>query len=64
MFKRLFWLMMGAGFGFGVSFWLMKWVRETTEKAAERYAPQRVAREVGGAARRVFTSRTRSSVAG
>ena len=63
MFKRLFWLMMGAGFGFGVSFWLMRWVRETTEKAAARLAPDRVAQEVRGAARRVITSRPRTTVA-
>jgi hypothetical protein len=63
MFKRLFWLTMGAGFGFGVSFWLMRWVRETTEKVAERYAPERLAREVRGAARRVITTRNRADVA-
>ena len=38
MFKRLFWLVIGAGFGFGVSFWLMRFVRETVE----RYSPERV----------------------
>lgn len=38
MFKRLFWLVVGAGFGFGVSFWLMRFVRET----AQRYSPERV----------------------
>jgi hypothetical protein len=38
MFKRLFWLMVGAGFGFGVSFWLMRAVRSTVE----RYRPKRV----------------------
>ena len=35
MFKRLFWLVVGAAFGFGVSFWLMRAVRET----AARYTP-------------------------
>ena len=45
MFKRLFWLMIGAGFGFGVSFWLMRFVRET----AARYHPERVSSEVTGA---------------
>jgi hypothetical protein len=45
MFKRLFWLMVGAGFGFGVSFWLMRFVRET----AARYAPERVADDLTGA---------------
>jgi len=38
MFKRLFWLMVGAGFGFGASFWMMRFVRSTVE----RYSPQRV----------------------
>ncbi len=37
MFKRLFWLVVGAGFGFGVSFWLMRFVRETVA----RYTPER-----------------------
>ena len=45
MFKRLFWLMVGAGFGFGVSFWLMRMVRQTVE----RYTPERVSAELGSA---------------
>ena len=45
MFRRAFWLVMGAGFGFGASFWLTRWVRET----AARYAPERVSSELGGA---------------
>ena len=48
MFKRLFWLMMGAGFGFGASFWLMRFVRTTVE----RYSPQRVTDDMAQAARR------------
>lgn len=47
MFRRLFWLCIGAGFGFGVSFWMMRWVRET----AARYAPDRVSAEVASAVR-------------
>ena len=47
MFKRLFWLMVGAGFGFGVSFWLMRFVRET----AARYTPERVSSDLAGAVR-------------
>ena len=47
MFRRLFWLCIGAGFGFGVSFWLMRWVRET----AGRYAPERVSAELANAVR-------------
>ena len=38
MFRRLFWLVMGAAFGFGVSFWLTRFVKETVE----RYSPERV----------------------
>ena len=38
MFRRLFWLLVGAGFGFGVSFWLMRFVKQTVE----RYSPERV----------------------
>ena len=47
MFKRLLWLMVGAGFGFGVSFWLMRFVKE---KAA-RYAPERVSSDLASAVR-------------
>ena len=47
MFKRLFWLMVGAGFGFGVSFWLMRFVRSTVE----RYSPERVSSDLAGALR-------------
>ena len=45
MFKRLFWLLMGIGFGFGVSFWLMRFVRSTVE----RYTPERVSADLAGA---------------
>jgi hypothetical protein len=45
VFRRLFWLMVGAGFGFGVSFWLMRFVKET----AERYSPERVSGSVADA---------------
>ena len=47
MFKRLFWLVIGAGFGFGVSFWLMRFVRDTVE----RYSPERVAGNMADALR-------------
>ncbi len=47
MFKRLFWLIVGAGFGFGVSFWLMRFVRDTID----RYAPERVSADLAGAIR-------------
>jgi hypothetical protein len=45
MFRRLFWLLMGAGFGFGTSFWMTRFVRET----AARYAPERVSADLAGA---------------
>lgn len=43
MLKRLFWLLMGIGFGFGVSFWVMRFVRSTVE----RYTPERVSADLG-----------------
>lgn len=47
MFKRLFWLLVGAGFGFGVSFWVVRTVRQTVE----RYAPDRMSADLAGAIR-------------
>ena len=47
MFKRLFWALLGAGFGFGVSFWLMRFVRETVQ----RYTPERMSADLAGAIR-------------
>ena len=47
MFRRVFWLLVGVGFGFGVSFWLMRFVRAT----ADRYAPEKVSADVAGALR-------------
>jgi hypothetical protein len=47
VFKRLFWLVVGIGFGFGVSFWLMRFVRSTLE----RYAPEKVSGDLAGAIR-------------
>lgn len=47
MFRRLFWLIMGAGFGFGVSFWMMRFVRET----AARYTPERVSADLADSIR-------------
>jgi hypothetical protein len=51
VFKRLFWLMVGAGFGFGASFWLMRFVRSTVE----RYSPERVSHDMSTAVRRLGT---------
>jgi hypothetical protein len=45
VFKRLFWLLMGVGFGFGVSFWITRFVRSTVE----RYTPERVSADLAGA---------------
>ena len=47
MFKRLFWLVVGAGFGFGVSFWLTRFVRSTVE----RYSPDRLSSDLASALR-------------
>jgi hypothetical protein len=47
MYKRLLWLVIGIGFGFGVSFWVMRTVRETME----RYTPERVSEGLAGAIR-------------
>jgi len=43
--RRLFWLLMGTGFGFGVSFWMMRFVRATVD----RYTPERVSADLAGA---------------
>ena len=58
MFKRLFWLIVGAGFGFGMSFWLMRFVRQTME----RYSPERVSSDLSGALRQ-FGADLRDAVA-
>ena len=58
MFRRLFWLIVGAGFGFGVSFWLMRFVRERVE----RYSPANVSDNLAGALRS-FGADLRAAVA-
>jgi len=58
VFRRLFWLVVGAGFGFGVSFWLMRFVKQTVE----RYSPERVSGDVAGAVR-AFGSDLRAAAA-
>ena len=45
MFKRIFWLAIGLGLGFGMSFWFMRFIRETVE----RYRPERVSQDLAGA---------------
>ena len=47
MFKRLFWLLVGTGFGFGVSFWITRFVKSTVE----RYTPERVSADLASAIR-------------
>jgi hypothetical protein len=51
VFKRLFWLVLGAGFGFGMSFWVMRTVRATVE----RWSPERVSQDLSGAIRSLGT---------
>lgn len=58
MFRRLFWLLVGAGFGFGVSFWLMRFVKQTIE----RYSPERVSDDLSSALR-AFGQDLRAAVA-
>ena len=45
MFKRLFWLAIGLGAGFGLSFWFMRFIRETVD----RYRPERVSQDLASA---------------
>jgi hypothetical protein len=49
VFKRLFWLTVGLAIGFGTSFWVFRLVRDTLS----RYAPEQVADNLAGAARRL-----------
>ena len=44
MFKRLFWLVTGVGFGFGSSFWVMRAFRRTLD----RYRPTAVVARLEG----------------
>jgi hypothetical protein len=47
VFKRLLWLVVGVGFGFGMSFWVSRLVKQ---KVA-RLSPENVSSEVAGALR-------------
>jgi hypothetical protein len=51
VFKRLLWLVVGAAFGFGVSFWVMRFVRS----AVDRWSPERVSADLAGALRQFGT---------
>jgi hypothetical protein len=45
VFKRLFWLAIGMGFGFGASFFVVRAMRRTIE----RYTPERVSSDLSSA---------------
>lgn len=45
--KRLLWLAMGVGFGFGMSFWITRAIKERIAK----FSPENVSAELGKAAR-------------
>jgi hypothetical protein len=47
VFRRLFWLAVGTGLGFGISFWVMRSIRG----ALDRYRPERVGSDLAGAVR-------------
>jgi hypothetical protein len=49
MIKRLFYLAVGVGMGFGLSLWLTRLVRATIE----RYAPERVSADLSASMRRL-----------
>ncbi len=51
VFKRLFWLVIGIAFGFGMSFWITRMVKQT----AERYKPGRVGSDLADALRQFGT---------
>jgi len=51
VFRRLFWLFMGVGFGFGASFWIMRFVKHT----AARYSPERVSNDLADAIKGIGT---------
>ena len=42
MFRRLFWLVLGMGVGFGGSFWVTRYVRQTVA----RYTPERISSDM------------------
>lgn len=49
MIKRLFYLAVGMGMGFGLSLWLTRLVRSTVE----RYTPERVSADLSASLRRL-----------
>ncbi len=51
MLRRLFWVAVGVGMGLGVSFWFVRFLRET----AARYAPERLSADLAAAVRGLGT---------
>ncbi len=51
MLRRLFWVAIGLGMGLGVSFWFVRFLRET----AARYSPERLSTDLAGAVRALGT---------
>jgi len=49
VFKRLFWLMVGAGLGFGTSLWVARFVRA----ALAQYSPERVSGNLAASLRQL-----------
>ena len=47
MFRRVFWLALGLGLGFGASFWAVRMLRQTVA----RYSPERLSSDLGSALR-------------
>jgi hypothetical protein len=45
MFKRFFWMMIGLGLGFGLAWFITRFVKETVS----RYAPEKVSNDVAKA---------------
>ncbi|MGH9156367.1 MAG: hypothetical protein ACRD1K_11165 [Acidimicrobiales bacterium] len=42
MFKRMLWLAIGTGVGFGTSFWVTRAVRQRVRHVTGKFAPERV----------------------
>jgi hypothetical protein len=45
--RRIFWLALGVGIGFGVSFWAVRMLRQTVA----RYSPERISSDLTAAVR-------------
>ena len=53
MLKRLTWMTMGTGFGFGLALWCRRAVRIRVERYRPSQASQRIARSLRGAGERL-----------